>query len=76
MEKIINYNSKIDSKKRITIRNPKYEYYNVTEHENGIIVLEPRELVSPLEISKNTLSMMDESVENIKKGKVSKPIKL
>lgn len=76
MEKIINYNSKIDSKKRITIRNPKYEYYNVTEHENGIIVLEPRELVSPLEISKNTLSMMDKSVENIKKGKVSKPIKL
>lgn len=76
MEKIINYNSKIDSKKRITIRNPKYEYYNVTEYENGIIVLEPRELVSPLEISKNTLSMMDESVENIKKGKVSKPIKL
>ena len=76
MEKIINYNSKIDSKKRITIRNPKYEYYNVTEHENGIIVLEPRELVSPLEISKNTLSMMDESVKNIKKGKVSKPIKL
>ena len=76
MEKIINYNSKIDSKKRITIRNPKYEYYNVTEHENGIIVLEPRELVSPLEISKNTLSMMDESVENIKKGKVSTPIKL
>lgn len=76
MEKIISYNSKIDSKKRITIRNPKYEYYNVTEHENGIIVLEPRELVSPLEISKNTLSMMDESVENIKKGKVSKPIKL
>lgn len=76
MEKTINYNGKIDSKKRITIRNPKYEYYNVTEHENGIIVLEPRELVPPFELSKNTLNMMDKSVENIKKGKVSDPIKL
>jgi len=75
MEKVINYNGKIDSKKRITIRNPKYEYYNVTEHENGVIVLEPRTLVNPLEISENTLKMMDESIENLKDGKVSEPIK-
>lgn len=75
MERTFNYNGKIDSKKRITIRNPKYEYYNVTEHENGVIVLEPRTLINPLEISKNTLSMMDKSIENIKDNKVSEPIK-
>ena len=70
------YNSKIDAKKRLTIRNAKYEYYNVKEYENGVILLEPRELVKPEEISEKTLKMMDESIKNIVKGKKSKPIKL
>ena len=71
-----NYDAKLDSKKRITIRNPKYEYYHVTEKENGVVVLEPRELVDPFTISKNTLKDMDEDVENLKKGIVSDPVKL
>ena len=76
MELAINsYNSKVDSKKRITIRNASYEYYNVQEFEDGKIVLEPRVLVSPDEISENTLKMMDSSMSNLKKGKASKPIK-
>jgi len=33
-------------------------------------------LVSPFEISKNILSMMDSSVENLKQGRVSKPVDL
>ena len=70
------YDARLDSKKRITIRNPRYEYYHVVEKDNGIVILEPRKLVDPLEISKNTLSMMDQSIENIKEGKVSEPIKL
>lgn len=70
------YDARLDSKKRITIRNPKYEYYHVTKKENGIVVLEPRQLVDPLSISKNTLESMDKTVGNLKKGIVSKPIKL
>ena len=70
------YDSKLDSKKRITIRNPKYEYYHVVEREDGIVILEPRTLVDPLVISKNTLDSMDKSMENVKKGVVSDPIKL
>ena len=70
------YDAKIDSKKRITIRNPKYEYYHVVEQENGVVILEPRTLIDPLTISKKTLKEMDESVDNIKKGVVSNPIKL
>ena len=70
------YDAKIDSKKRITIRNPKYDYYRVIEKENGVIVLEPRQLIDPLSISKETLKMIDESANNLKKGEVSKPIKL
>ena len=70
------YDAKLDSKKRITIRNPKYEYYHVVEQDNGVVVLEPRELVDPFTISKKSLDSMDEAVDNLKKGIVSKPIKL
>lgn len=70
------YDAKIDSKKRITIRNPKYEYYHVVEQGNGIVILQPRKLVDPLTISKNTLEDMDKSVENLNKGIAYGPIKL
>ena len=70
------YDARLDSKKRITIRNPQYEYYHVVEKENGIVILEPRKLVDPLTISKKTLEDMEQSVDNLKKGKVSKPVKL
>ena len=71
-----NYDAKLDSKKRITIRNPMYEYYHVTEKENGVVILEPRELVDPLVISKKSLDSMDESMENIEKGVVYGPVKI
>ena len=70
------YDARIDSKKRITIRNPKYEYYHVVEQENGVVVLEPRELVDPFTISKKTYEDMEEDVKNLKNGVVSDPIKL
>ena len=70
------YDAKLDSKKRITIRNPKYNYYHVIEKTDGTIVLEPRELVDPFVISKKTLDMIDESMENVKKGIVYEPIKI
>ena len=70
------YDAKLDSKKRITIRNPKYEYYHVVEKEDGVVVLEPRELTDPLIISKKTLETMDQSMENVKNGIVYGPIKL
>lgn len=76
MEQILNsYNSKIDAKRRITLRKAQYEYYSVKEYKNGTIILEPRILVSPFDISENSLKMMDESMKNFKKGKVSKEIK-
>lgn len=73
---IKSYDAKIDSKKRITLRNALYEYFHIEEYSDGKIVLEPRVLVKPFEVSKNTLSMMDSSVENFKKGIVSDPIDL
>ncbi|MBR0418279.1 MAG: hypothetical protein IJI66_03835 [Erysipelotrichaceae bacterium] len=65
------YDAKLDSKKRITLRNAIFEYFHVSELEDGRIILEPRELVKPFSVSANTLSMMDKAVENIKDNKVS-----
>ena len=70
------YDAKIDSKKRVTLRNTVFEYYHVQEMDNGVIVLEPRELTAPFQVSANTLHMMDESVRNLKKGAVSEVVDL
>ncbi len=70
------YDAKLDSKRRITLRNDNFEYYHVQEMNDGTIVLEPRELTVPFQISSNTLSMMDKAVENMKSGKRSEPIDL
>lgn len=71
-----NYNAHLDSKRRLTLRGAMYEYYNVKEYDNGFILLEPRELTAPEEISARTLKMMDEAVKNMTTGHVSEPIDL
>ena len=68
------YDARLDSKKRITIRNPKYEFYHVVEQENGVVVLQPRKLVDPLSLSKETLEEMDKSMKNVKDGVIYGPI--
>ncbi len=68
------YDTKIDTKKRITLRGSRYEYYHVVEFPNGKIELSPRELKEPFEISRETLQMMDLSMDNFKKGIVSEPL--
>ena len=70
------YDAKLDAKRRLTLRNAGFDYYHVQEMDSGIIILEPRELTAPFQISANTLSMMDHSVENMKAGNVSSPIDL
>lgn len=76
MTAVKTYDTKTDIKKRITLRNSKYEYYHVQEFADGRIVLEPRELVVPFEVSKATLDMMDSAMKNLKNGKVSEPLDL
>ena len=75
MEIVINeYDTKIDSKNRFTVRGAEYDYYHVIEYDNGHIELVPRILVDPDIISNNTLNIIDKSVENFKNGIVSDPI--
>ncbi len=65
------YDTVLDAKKRVTIRGKaKYKNFHVKEFSNGIIVLEPRELKVPDDISENTLKMVYSSIKNFKKGKV------
>ena len=70
------YDAKLDSKRRITLRSSHFEYYHVREMSDGTILLEPRELTAPFQISANTLSMMDTSVKNLQAGNVSAPVDL
>lgn len=70
------YDAKLDSKKRLTLRSNPFDYYHVMEMDDGVIILQPRELTAPFRVSANTLKMMDRSVENMKIGKVSPAIDL
>ncbi len=70
------YDVKVDSKKRITLRNAPFEYYHVQEMSDGVIILEPRELTAPFQVFAKSLAMMDAAVSNMKKGTVSEPIDL
>lgn len=70
------YDVKVDSKKRITLRNAIFDNYHVSETEDGRIILEPRGPVRSFGVSVNTLRMMDDSVKNLKNKKVSEKIEL
>lgn len=70
------YMAHLDSKKRISIRGARYQYYAVKEYDNGCIILEPRELKAPFEISEKTLADMDQAVNNFKNNVVSEPVDL
>lgn len=70
------YDTRLDSKKRLTLRGVLFEYYHVSEMEDGTIILEPRELTVPFRVSAKTLSMMDAAIQNMKAGKVSDAVDL
>ena len=77
METIIKkYYAKLDNKKRLTIRGTKYDFYYVEEFNDGTLLLKPRVLIDPTELSKNTLRMIDKSMDNFEKGNVSDPVNL
>ncbi len=70
------YTATIDTKKRLTIRGAKHHHYAVQVYKDGKIVLSPRILVDPNLIPKSTMKIIDNSVSNMKKGKVSKSLNL
>ena len=75
-EKIVKeYESKVDSSRRITLRNAKgialYEHYRTIHLEDGTIIHKPLVLASPENvISAETMATLDKSITNFKKKKI------
>ena len=67
MNQILEYDAKVDLKKRITLRNIKFDYYHVKAYEDGTINLSPRILVDP----KTTSKKVKEIVKKIRKEAVA-----
>jgi hypothetical protein len=70
------YDVHLDTKHRLTLRGAATEYYSVKMLANGHVILEPRLLVHPRDVSAKTLRMMDKAVENFKQGRASPVINL
>jgi hypothetical protein len=70
------YDTSADSKKRISLRGAQAKYFHVKALSNGSYLLEPRVLVPRDAVPARTLKMLEQSVGNLKKGKVSAPIDL
>ena len=76
MSKTREYDAKVESKKRLTLRETPFEYYHVEHREDGSILLQPRELVAPFRLSEDTLRTMDRSMENLRDGHAGRAIDL
>ncbi|MEY4244014.1 MAG: hypothetical protein RLZZ245_1599 [Verrucomicrobiota bacterium] len=73
---IMDYDVAADAKNRISLRGANAKYFHVLALSNGSYMLEPRVLVPPDALPARTLKMLNRSVANLKKGKVSPPIDL
>lgn len=70
------YETNLDSKKRLTVRDVPFKHYVVEVYSNGKVVLNHRVLIDPNTIPKNTLKIIGKSMKNFKECKVSEPLGL
>lgn len=71
------YTARLDSKRRIVIReSAPYEQYLVRHLDNGVIELRPQISVDVASIPEDTLRMIEGAMENLKRGVVSPPVDL
>jgi len=73
MSTVREYDARVDTKKRVTLRGIEYRNYHVRESADGRIEMFPQKLV---EISARTVEMMDRSIENLNRGMVGEPLDL
>jgi hypothetical protein len=73
---VARYDVAADAKKRISLRGATAKYFHVKALSDGCFLLEPRVLVPPQAVSARTLKMLDQSVANLKQGRVSAPVDL
>lgn len=63
------YDAKLDSKGRFTVRKARFKDYHVTENADGSLILEPQVRVHP-----DTLKQIEQSMKNREAGKQGTPI--
>jgi len=69
------YDAKLDNKRRCVIHGiPSFDRYHVKVFNSGKVEMTPRVLVSPEELSKNTLRMIYGSIKNFKVGKTGSTV--
>lgn len=74
MHPVDEFDTKVDSRRRLTLPDTGFEHYHVITYDDGHIVLEPRELVVPQSISARTLAMMDRAMDEMDANNVSAPV--
>ena len=68
------YDARLDSRKRMTIRGAVHEFFRVRHRKDGSILLQP--LPSEEPVSAETLRGMDAAVRNLRAGNRAKPVDL
>ena len=68
------FDTTLDSRRRITLRDAPYANYHVTAYDDGSFRLEPRILVEPHSMSERTRRMIDGAAKNFRKGVASAPV--
>ena len=69
------YDAFLDSKRRFTLRGRSpFKHFHVKQFTDGRVLLEPRVLATPDQLSKKTLHMLDSSMQNFSKGIAGSPV--
>ncbi len=71
-----NYTARPDRKRRIVLRGPVYEQYQVRHRDDGVIELRPQVTVDIASISARTLADITRSMGGVDRGEASLPVDL
>ncbi len=70
------YTVHLDTKNRFTLRGAKTKFYRVKVLKDGHLILSPQKLVPSSKISPSLVRQINQSIRNLKSGKVSGPINI
>lgn len=65
---------RLDAKRRATLTGAEFDHYHMTVQADGTIVLEPRVLAPPADVTPRVLEMMDAAMENLKAGRAGEAV--
>lgn len=72
---LMEYDARVDAKRRVTIRGASHEYFRIVHRKDGTILLKPR-VMQDAPVSERTLRGMDAAMANLRAGKRGLPADL